>query len=70
MPATEPSASDTDGATEVTIENAAAGTTVGITAFADDADTGDTISYSLDDNDGGRFTIDASTGIVCLGVDL
>ena len=63
--------SDTDGATEVTIENAAAGTTVGITAFADDADTGDTISYSLDNNDGGRFTIHAVTGVVTLasGID-
>ena len=55
---------DTNGATDVVLENASIATTIGITAFADDADTGDTITYSLDDNDGGRFTIDSNTGIV------
>ena len=56
--------SDTDTASDVVLENASIGTTVGVTAFSDDADATDTIIYSLDDNDGGRFTIDASTGIV------
>ena len=37
---------------------------VGLTAFSDDADVSDSITYSLDDNDGGRFAIDSSTGIV------
>ena len=55
---------DTDGAIETVAENASIGTAVGVTAFSDDADGTDTITYSLDDNDGGRFTIDSSTGIV------
>ncbi len=33
-------------------------------ASADDADATDTVSYSLDDNDGGRFAIDSTTGVV------
>jgi len=56
--------SDTDAAAENVVENAAAGTTVGITAFADDADGSDSVSYSLDDDSGGRFTINAATGVV------
>ena len=42
-----------------------------MTAFSDDADGTDTISYSLDDNDGGRFAIDSTTGIVTVagGID-
>ena len=50
--------SDNDGATDSVAENSVVGTTVGITAFSDDADGTDTITYSLDDNDGGRFAID------------
>ena len=46
------------------LENATNGTPVGITAFANDADGTDTVSYSLDDNAGGRFAIDATTGVV------
>ncbi len=46
-------------------ENAANGTLVNITAAASDADaTTNTILYSLQDNDGGRFAIDANTGVV------
>ena len=57
--------SDTDGTADVVDENAAIGTPVGITAQATDADaTNNTISYSLDDNAGGRFSIDAASGIV------
>ena len=55
---------DHDSSLDFVAENDSIGTAVGITAFADDLDTGDTISYSLDDNDGGRFTIDGGTGIV------
>ena len=53
------------------LENAAPGTAVGITAFADDADGTDTVSYSLDDDAGGRFAIDANTGVVTVagGID-
>ena len=45
-------------------ENAAIGTNVGITAHATDYDTGDTLTYSLSDNAGGKFAIDATTGVV------
>ena len=55
---------DNDAAVDTVLENAAIGTSVGVTAFSDDFDATDTITYSLDDNDGGRFAIDSSTGIV------
>jgi hypothetical protein len=55
---------DSDTAANSVAENAANGTLVGITALATDADGTDTVSYSLDDDAGGRFTIDALTGAV------
>ena len=62
---------DNDAATDAVAENSIVGTTVGVTAFSDDADATDTITYSLDDNDGGRFAIDSGTGIVTVagGID-
>lgn len=46
-------------------ENTSIGTLVGITAYATDADaSNNTIAYSLHDSDGGRFAIDAVTGVV------
>ncbi|MEO9654395.1 VCBS domain-containing protein, partial [Marinomonas sp.] len=54
---------DSDDTVNLLSENAANGTAVGITAFATDAD-GDTVTYSLSDNADGRFTIDATTGVV------
>ena len=56
--------SDTDGTADHVPENAVNGTAVGLTAFADDPDGTDTVSYTLDDNAGGRFAIHASTGVV------
>ncbi len=56
---------DSDAAANAVDENAANGTLVNITAAASDADaTTNTILYSLQDNDGGRFAIDANTGVV------
>ncbi len=56
---------DTNAAADAVSENATIGTVVGITASASDADsTTNAITYSLFDNDGGRFTIDATTGVV------
>ena len=56
---------DTDGAANEVDENAIVGTAVGITASASDADaTTNAITYTLLDNDGGRFAIDCSTGVV------
>ena len=45
-------------------ESAANGTAVGVTALATDADGTDTVTYSLTDDAGGRFAIDANTGVV------
>ncbi len=56
--------SDTDATADSVAENAVAGTVVGITAFASDADGSDTVSYSLSSNPGGLFQIDATTGVV------
>ncbi|MEQ1661568.1 MAG: cadherin-like domain-containing protein [Thiobacillus sp.] len=56
---------DTNGAANTISENAANGSVVGITAFASDADaTNNGITYSLDNDAGGRFTIDGSTGVI------
>ncbi len=56
---------DTNATTDAVNENASVGTVVGITANASDSDaTINTITYSLFDNDGGRFAIDANTGVV------
>ncbi len=56
---------DSDASLNAVDENAANGTVVGVTALASDADaTNNTITYSLDDNAGGRFAIDGSTGVV------
>ena len=55
---------DSDLALNAVNENAIVGTFVGVTAAASDADVSDTINYTLDDNDGGRFAINAGTGVV------
>ncbi|MBY6005210.1 cadherin domain-containing protein [Salipiger bermudensis] len=55
---------DADAAANTVLEGAAAATTVGITASSVDPDVGDDVSYSLDDDAGGAFTIDATTGVV------
>ncbi len=56
---------DSSAALNSVAENAAIGTSVGITALASDADaTTNTITYSLVDNDGGRFAINSVTGEV------
>ncbi|HSW21321.1 MAG TPA: cadherin domain-containing protein, partial [Burkholderiaceae bacterium] len=54
---------DSNAGTNAVAESAAAGATVGITASATDPD-GDTVSYSLPDNAGGRFAIHSATGVV------
>ncbi len=57
--------SDTDATVNAVDENAISGTVVGVTAFATDSDaTNNAITYSLDGNAGGRFAIDATTGVV------
>jgi hypothetical protein len=56
--------SDADGSANSVAEDAPIGTAVGITALATDADISDTVTYSLDDDAGGLFAIDANTGVV------
>jgi len=59
------SVTDSNATANTIAENSANGTVVNITGLASDADaTTDTITYSLDDNAGGRFTINSSTGFV------
>ncbi len=56
---------DTNTTTNAVNENASVGMVVGITASASDADsTTNNITYTLFNNDGGRFAIDANTGVV------
>ncbi len=56
--------SDTNATANAVDENSSVGTVVGITAQASDADGTDTVTYSLSDNAGGLFAIDANTGVV------
>jgi Ca2+-binding RTX toxin-like protein len=56
---------DTDVATDSVNENSATGTPVGITAVA--TDILGLVYYSLVDDDGGRFAIDAGTGEIDTG---
>ncbi len=56
--------SDVNASANSVAENSSNGTTVGYTAFASDPDSTDSISYTLDDNAGGRFAIDSVTGII------
>ncbi len=56
---------DTNAAADKVNENTAANAIVGITAFASDGDaTNSAITYSLDNNAGGHFTIGGSDGII------
>jgi len=56
---------DTDGAANTVAENAAIGALVGVTAHSSDLDaTTNAVVYSLLDDAGGRFAIDAATGVV------
>jgi len=57
---------DADSNANSVVENAAVGAPVGITARGTDADIGATVSYSLTNDAGGRFAIDATTGVVTL----
>ncbi|WP_035920484.1 cadherin repeat domain-containing protein, partial [Labrenzia sp. C1B10] len=52
---------DADGADNFVQENSVGGTVVGVTAFAEDPDATDTVSYSITDS---RFDIDPDTGVI------
>ena len=55
---------DANSAANQVNENATNGTTVGLTVLGVDGDAGTTVTYSLADNAGGRFAINATTGVV------
>ena len=56
---------DANSGTNTVAEDASVGALVGVTAAATDADSGATITgYALDNNAGGRFAINSSTGAV------
>ncbi len=58
---------DINNSLNTVTENAAVGTAAGVTAMAVDADsTNNTVTYTLVDNDGGRFAIDSTTGVVTI----
>ncbi|MDK9702155.1 MAG: retention module-containing protein, partial [Sulfuritalea sp.] len=56
--------SDASTAVNAVAEGAAVGTTVGITALGQDADAVTSVTYSLTNDAGGRFAINATTGVV------
>ena len=56
--------SDGDAGANQVSESAANGSTVGVTAQASDADASDTVTYALSDDAGGRFAIDANSGVI------
>ena len=64
MSSTSDAITDTDGTANAVDENASVGTVVGVTALATDPDGSDTVSYTLSDDAGGLFAIDANTGVV------
>jgi protocadherin Fat 4 len=56
---------DNNGTANAVDENAVAGTVVGVTALASDADgTTNGVTYALTGNPGGLFAIDTNTGVV------
>ena len=57
---------DNNAAPNEILESAAAGTTVGLTALATDGDIDDVVTYTLDDDAGGLFAINGSSGVVTL----
>ena len=62
--------SDTDGSADAVAEDAGIGDAVGITAFANDPDAADNVTYSLDNDAGGLFTINGTTGVVTVNGSL
>ena len=61
------SITDTSTPPNEVVENSAPGNSVGLTAFATDPDVGDTVTYSLTNDAGGRFQINTTTGVVTTG---
>jgi len=56
--------SDADITSDTVVDNAVNSTPVGITALATDPDVDDVVTYSLSNDAGGLFAIDANSGVV------
>ena len=61
---------DTDSTSNEVSESASIGDVVGITAYAEDLDIADSVSYTLSDDAGGLFAIDSQSGVVTLAGQL
>jgi hypothetical protein len=61
---------DGDDSADLVASNAAVGTAVGITAESFDPDAGDSFTFSLSNDAGGLFAIDAATGVVTVADSL
>ena len=57
---------DTDSTSNELSEDASIGDVVGITAYAEDLDIADSVSYTLSNDAGGLFAIDSQSGVVTL----
>jgi len=55
---------DNDNTPNEVAENSPIGTVVGITAFAEDGDAGDVVTYQMGEYDEGLFAIDPNAGVV------
>ena len=61
---------DNDSTSNEISEDASIGDVVGITAYAEDLDIADSVSYTLSDDAGGLFAIDSQSGVVTLSGQL
>lgn len=62
--------SDDNGFVNEVSENASVGSPVGVTAGATDPDSGQTVSYALSNDAGGKFAIHPQTGVVTVAGEL
>lgn len=61
---------DTDIARDEVAENAPIGTPVGVTVFAKDFDSSDTVTYRMGADDDGLFAVDPNTGVVTVAAPI
>ena len=64
------SVTDIEALSNAVSEDASIGTLVGITAFAEDLDEADSVTYSLTNDAGGLFAINSNSGVVSVNASL
>ena len=64
------SLNDIDASSYAVSVDASIGTEVGITAFAEDQDAADSVTYSLTNDAGGLFAINSNSGVVSVNASL